>query len=399
MGKKFILLLAIGSTSQFTGAGIISVLLSYVQSLYVLGNKSVEINLLNFFGVFFSGLLLGFVIRKYHGFRLGCSIPLISFLIVIAISKTKYVEYILALSLVLFFISGLEQPNNNVYFNNLIGDVKRKLLFFSRYQLASQGAIVCAPIIAILLLKNFQYETTFYIFSAGYLIVSLQWITLKLLGQDISTPTERNTGFNGFKILVANKSIRNLNISRVFIGFIYAGIGVVIPLFCTHISTNNSQFITLQNVTQITINTGFILTGLTLSQQLKHKAYLIQNLVTLSPFITILGLFLLILSDTSLLGLCALGFLFGVGQFIFRVTGAIIGQVLTPAEHLGEVILAGDSVVRGLTALYLLLIIKSYSSSYYLGNMLLLSFCIIGAIFAVIFLKYPIEKYKLKINQ
>ena len=59
----------------------------------------------------------------------------------------------------------------------------------------------------------------------------------------------------------------------------------------------------------------------------------------------------------SIITLFIMGFIAGIGQFLFRISGMTLGQAITPEDKLSEVILAGDTIVRGVTAIYSMLFI------------------------------------------
>ncbi len=97
-----------------------------------------------------------------------------------------------------------------------------------------------------------------------------------------------------------------------------------------------------------------------------------------APAFAVIAISFVLYLNFTQYSLYIMGFLLGIGQFYFRVSGITIGQAITPSENLAEVILAGDASVRIITALFSIVLLyagKFFSFSILYVLCVFIGFC------------------------
>ncbi|MET3589485.1 hypothetical protein ABID23_000567 [Bartonella silvatica] len=101
------------------------------------------------------------------------------------------------------------------------------------------------------------------------------------------------------------------------------------------------------------------------------------------PAFAIIAILSVLYLNFTQYSLYIMGFLLGVGQFYFRVSGITIGQAVTPPDDLAEVILAGDASVRIITALFSIMLL--YAANFFSFS-ILYGLCIFAGFCALLFI-------------
>ncbi len=239
---------------------------------------------------------------------------------------------------------------------------------------------------------SFGHDMSFMLFMFFYALTCLPLVFSKELRQLPSSVNRKDRGsWEGYKIIMESPALRGLTISRVLNNLLFTGLIVLIPMMVVKTSTTNQQFTFIQNVVLSLISASFVINGLVSNNLLKNKPALAATFAKMSTLFAALAIAVSAGFGFSEYSLYLMALMIGWGQFYFRVSGMTLGQAVTPQEHLGEVILAGDTLVRGITAgysVFLLFLVNAYDSF-----VPLFVFCIIGST-APVFLSKSSKTYR-----
>lgn len=326
------------------------------------GAASAYINISNMLAISVAGLCLGGVLYRHQGFSIGFYSPLIC---AVLLSLVFFVQSPLAINVIIFSISlatGLDNPNNNSVLNSFIKENREKARIFAIYTTCSQFFVIISPLIASFLIVKYSHYFAILVIIASYLLNSLIWFFTPFLRKITFEKQQTDRGKNrahwhGSQLLWRIPALRDLTVNRILNNFLYTGTLVLLPIMVTHNTQENVRFTIAQNFILSLIGMGFILNGTISSYLLKKTPQLAVYFVRGATAVALIGMIIALISDFQERALYVMAFLLGYGQFYFRVSGMTLGQAVTPPEHLGEVILAGDALVRGVTALYALFLL------------------------------------------
>lgn len=189
------------------------------------------------------------------------------------------------------------------------------------------------------------YKTT--IDGGTYFLSCLPWLILRKQQKITpSTTNDKPNWFIGFKLLLTDRNIRTLNISRLLNNLTYVTWTTALPLLLAKVAHGDTDlFAQEQGISTSLVSGGFILATL-LGTWLAKRPKLMSTMVWSS---TLLGFSSVVLLSISLFQneiLYVSAFLLGLGTYCFRISGMTLGQAFTPEKMLGAVIVAGDTVVR-----------------------------------------------------
>lgn len=385
-------IILVGCLTQFSSIGVIATAISKLELVDSSGAFSSSVSIAHTLGISFTGVLLGGLLTRYQGFRIGFFAPFFSSLMIPPLIFTSNIYVILTIVFCLSIIIGLDNPNNNSSLNKLIKDKKDKAHTFTKYTTAMQSSVIVSPLLSAGIVVCFGHDTSFMFFMFFYLLTCLPWLISKELRQLASNKGQRRkSSWAGYKIIVDSPALRGLTISRVLNNLLFTGLIVLIPMMVAKASTTNEQFTFIQNVVLSLISAGFVVNGLVSNNILKNRPALAATFAKLSTLFAAVAIAIAASFGFAQYSLYVMALLIGWGQFYFRISGMTLGQAVTPQEHLGEVILASDTLVRGITAGYsvcLLFLVNTYDSF-----VPLFVFCVIGAA-APVFLSRSSKIYK-----
>lgn len=385
-------IILVGCLTQFSSIGVIATAISKLELVDSSGAFSSSVSIANTLGISFTGVLLGGLLARYQGFRIGFFAPLFSSLMIPPLIFTSNIYLILTIVFCLSIIIGLDNPNNNSSLNKLIKDKKDKAHTFTKYTTAMQSSVIVSPLLSAGIVVYFGHDISFMFFMIFYLLTCLPWVMSKELRQLASNKEQQSkSSWAGYKIIVDSPALRGLTISRVLNNLLFTGLIVLIPMMVAKASITNEQFTFIQNMVLSLISAGFVVNGLVSNNILKNRPALAATFAKLSTLFAAGAIAIAASFGFVQYSLYVMALLIGWGQFYFRISGMTLGQAVTPQEHLGEVILASDTLVRGITAGYsvcLLFLVNAYDSF-----VPLFVFCVIGAA-APVFLSKSSKIYK-----
>ena len=371
-------IILVGCLTQFSGIGVIATAISKLELVDSSGAFSSSVSIANTLGISFTGILLGGLLARYQGFRIGFFAPLFSSLMIPPLIFTNNIYVILAIVFFLSIIIGLDNPNNNSSLNKMIKDKKDKAHTFTKYTTAMQSSVIVSPLLSAGIVVYFGHEISFMFFMLFYLLTCLPWVLSKELRQLASNKDLQSQNlWCGYKIIMDNPALRGLTISRILNNLLFTGLIVLIPMMVAKASSTNEQFTFIQNVVLSLISAGFVVNGLVSNNILKIHPTLASTFAKVSTLFAAIAIAVSASFGFAEYSLYVMALMIGWGQFYFRISGMTLGQAVTPQEHLGEVILASDTLVRGITAGYsvcLLFLVDAYDSF-----VPLFIFCIIGS--------------------
>lgn len=386
--------MVIGCLSCFSSISVLSVCSALLQLRDSMGGASSYINVANMLAISIAGLSLGGVLYRYQGFLIGFYAPLICALLLSLLFLTKNA---IALYLITFFISlvtGLDNPNNNSVLNSFIQKKEEKARLFSLYTTGAQFSVIISPLIISLLIVNLGYNFAIATIIISYLLNAFLWFAvpfLKTASFNLHKNTQQKKSYwHGSQLLWHILALRHLTLNRILNNFLYTGILLLFPIMLAYNTQDNISFALIQNFILTLIGTGFVLNGAFSSYLLKKRPQLVIYFVHGATLLAFTGAFIALVCHFHTYALYSTAFLLGFGQFYFRVSGMTLGQAITPTEHLGEVILTGDAIVRGVTVLYSLLLLPFVNIFGPIGPSII--FMVLGA-FAPLYARKAMNTY------
>ncbi|MDE9544411.1 MFS transporter [Xenorhabdus bovienii] len=359
-------IIIIGCLTQFSSIGIISTAISKLELIDSMGIYSSSITIANSLGISFTGVLLGWVLSKYQGFRVGFFGPVISSFLIPILIFTNNIYVVLFAIFMLSIIIGLDNPNNNSSLNKLIKLDKDKAHNFTKYTTAVQTSLIISPLLSAAIIVSFGHNLSFVFFMIFYLVTCVPWILSPELRKMRTNKEVSSTDvWLGYKIISNNAPLKGLTINRILNNLIFTGVIVLIPIMVAKSSVSNDQFTVIQNIILSFISVGFVVNGLISNEVLKNNPKIVSMFSKASTIFAIAAIVIAAIFKFDKYSLYVMAAILGWGQFYFRIAGMTLGQAITPQEHLGEVILASDTIVRGITAMYsvvLLFLVNKFSS-------------------------------------
>lgn len=385
----------VGCLTQFSSIGVIATAISKLELLDSSGAYSSSVSITNTLGISFTGILLGGFLARHQGFKIGFYAPIISSLMILPLIFANSLYVIMTLIFFISIITGLDNPNNNASLNKLIKDKKDKAHSFTKYTTAMQSSVILSPLLSagIVVYSGHNISFMFFMFFMFfYFLTCVPWICCRELRQLASKKEQpRKNLWHGYKIILESPALRGLTISRFLNNLLFTGLIVLIPMMVAKASSSNEQFTFIQNVVMSFISAGFVVNGLVSNKILKQRPMLAATFAKMSTLFAVLAIVATASFGFNEYSLYIMALMTGWGQFYFRISGMTLGQAVTPQDHLGEVILASDTLVRGVTAgysVFLLYLVNKYDSF-----APLFVFCLIGSV-APIFLNHSSKIYR-----
>ncbi|WP_375609646.1 MULTISPECIES: MFS transporter [unclassified Bartonella] len=376
-------MILIGSLTSFCTSGVLSISLSLLQLQDTTGEASAALNVVNLIAIGIAGLCLGNVLARYQGFVIGfysqiiCA-GLLSFLLFINNSMLiLFVFFLLAL------LKGADNPNNNTALNQLIQNPKQKASVFAFYTSCCQFFVIISPLLIYFIIAYLGHEIAIVFVVFIYLLNAGLWFRINSIQQinRIKKPSKRSTQRAygvGFKCLWHISALRFLTINRILNNFLYTGSLVLLPLVLASLTSDNIKFTAIQNSIFSLLALGFVINGLVSSYYLRKYPSLIRFFVWGASVLAIIAISSVLYLNFTQYSLYIMGFLLGIGQFYFRVSGITIGQAVTPSENLAEVTLVSEASVRIITALFSIVLLyaeKFFSFSILYVLCVFIGFC------------------------
>ncbi len=262
----YYMLAIVGSLSA---AGASMTLIALSASLFAVdqeGMASSSIYVLNYFGIGLIGFAGGWILQRFTAITLGITGALISATIVFYLASLSKIHPCIGLPAIflIFLINGIDHPNNLRFFNEVLEE-KKKMSFFSIKEGASYVLGIGAPTLAALIIKFSSTKVCFIIDGVTYILACLPWIILKKKQNQsaLNPAVSKPNWFIGFQLLLKDRNIRLLNISRLLNNLAYATWMTTFPLFLAKIAQGDEKiFSQEQGITTSLVSGGFILATL-----------------------------------------------------------------------------------------------------------------------------------------
>lgn len=310
----------------------------------------------NYLGVACMGLFGGGIIQRYSNVSIGILGPLISALIVfaLAITGTKVTFIALTAIFIIFFINGIDHPNNLRYYNENLEE-KDKMSFFSLTEGVNAFFAIMAPVIASYLIIKFGVRFCFIIDGLTYILSCIPWIFVRQ--SVVKREKKKIDWFLGFKTILINEHVRSLTLNRILNNCAFVSCVTIAPVIIAKGASGELDlFTSRQGFLSSLISLGFIGASL-IGSKLTRNPKRITILVFGASVIGYVSYFFIVMGLIWVNSIFFGAFLLGIATFCFRISGMTLGQAFTPVSELGPVIIAGDAIVRLWSFLVSLLLI------------------------------------------
>jgi MFS family permease len=326
--------------------------------------KTALVQTITYVGAALVGLIGGWIVQKSTPIRLGLWSSVFAGIVCSLLCKgPSDTTFHLICMLTLSVLNGMDIPNA-IGFLNQTQTPSTKLRSLSLVQMAMTLASCIAPCAAGFLVTAWGAKACYAWNGCVYGIASIVWL-LSFQKHILKPTNHRIDGFVGFKILLQNKNIFKLNLSRLLNNISYVSFATGIPVWVAQTVTHSPyppshtsyashttypahspglDFSNYLGYCQSAVTIGFFISSiLGIAGYITHKT--LWLVVMLASVCGVLSVYLATLTTGIGWLLCACC-VCGFGQFFFRISGISIGQSYTPPHILSPVILAGDSIVR-----------------------------------------------------
>lgn len=237
---------------------------------------------------------------------------------------------------------------------------------FTKYTTIIQTSVIISPILSAWIITRYGHSLSFVFFMLSCLITCIPWLILPdLRKMEIKKERTSIDIWIGYRVILNSASLTGLTINRILNNLLFSGIIVLIPVMVAKGSTNNDEFTVMQNIILSFISAGFVVNGFISNRILKKYPFIAVVFAKLSTLVAMFAIIIAAIFNFHAHALYLMAVLTGAGQFYFRISGMTLGQAVTPKDNLAEVILSSDTVVRGFTAIYsmiLLLLVNMFDS-------------------------------------
>jgi MFS family permease len=346
----YFLLAFVGSLSTAAAAITLIALSTSFYEIDHAGVISSSIYVLYYLGIGFIGIGGGWILQRFPPISLGIVGPLGSAGAVFFLAYFGEIDPSIGLPVIflIFLLNGIDHPNNMRFFNAVISE-KDKMFFFSMKESSAYILGLAAPILAIFVINSFGVRACFLISTFLYSLSCIPWLLLKykMKPSDSTSGNLKLDFLIGFKLLITNRKIRQLNISRLLNNLSYVTWTASLPILIAKIARGDVEMFTAeQGIAMSVVSSGFILASFLGTWIGRKQPRVLTVLIWAASLLGYgaIGLLALSLIEVKFLYLSA--FFQGLGTYCFRISGMTIGQAVTPKENLGPVIIAGDAIVR-----------------------------------------------------
>lgn len=340
----------IGSSLSASGSTISLIALSTILfGNYPSGVYSSLLNSSIFISIALMGVIGGKLLDNFKPAQIGIFVPFLSGTIILPLLFINDFTPFICFSVVflIFLLEGINHPNNIRVINRNVQHTK-KPQFFSLYQSFSQFMSILSPALAGGAILYVDIKVCFFLDIVLYGISLTCWLHIKdkILCDDNEDHKKKDL-FAGYKILLNNKNIRFLTISRFLNNLSYITFIAAMPIFISRSdNVNELHFAKLLTTAQVTMGIACVVSGLLGTYILKNEPRMLKYFIYLT---SLCGF-----SSVSILGFCSTetmlivaSFIIGIGQYCFKISGMVLGTTITPGNILGNVIISGDTVIRG----------------------------------------------------
>lgn len=336
-------------TSALSSAAASMTLIALSTSLYSVdgeGTASSMIYVLYYFGIGAVGLGGGWILQRFTAINIGVIGSICCSLLLFYLSSFKVVDPLIGLPCIFitFLFNGIEHPNSLRFFNEALNE-DIKLSFFSIKETLVYIFNLAAPSLAALIITLWGAQVCFFVDGTAYLLGCVPWILLKRGKVSISSDGSTDT-FAGFKLLIKDRNIFNLTLSRLLNNLCYVTWTTALPILVAKIAGGSiERFAQEQAFATSFVSAGFILASVSVLRSSKQRTVIVPMMWGASVF-GLIGMILSVISLHQGILLYLSAFCIGMGTYCFRLSGITLGQAFTPKELLGPVIIAGDAIVR-----------------------------------------------------
>jgi MFS family permease len=313
---------------------------------------------LSFSGTALMGLFGAWILRRSRLTTIGFVTSAISAAVALSATTLTDQAHLLAIPAVLAFIAALDNPTINSSLNYLVPAAGRTTAFAELHTVVNLASVIfpLAGAVAIV-----AVGPVVVLFACGilYLVGAIPWIVIVLMGQGSRVNLDRLTNHSlsiGYRMLWDIPALRMLTASRLLNNLIFAAVPIVLSALVARSLAPGAVFAEIQGVAIAFIRAGTLATGVLASVAARGRHHLGIYLARLATPLGAIGLIGLSVSNGTAHFIFACCFVLGIGQFLFRLSGTVLGPAVTPPDMMSEIILAGDTINRLFAALYSLMI-------------------------------------------
>ncbi|MBU1538368.1 MAG: MFS transporter [Alphaproteobacteria bacterium] len=370
------------------------VMLSRQQHFDSSGTASSLIYTTALFATALMGLTGGALLRRISNRFIGVSTGLLSALIALVAIVHDSVAGNLTIVGLLFFVCALDNPNINATLNRLL-PASSRASGFSTFHTINNAALIAAPIVAVSLVQLVGGAATLAVAALCFVVSAIPWLLLPKFVRVLPNGSPSPSHFEGYGEILRNTALRDLTISRLLNNLIYTAIPVALPILASRLTHSPSEFLWLQGASLATFRGGALASSLVAAFMFARRPYWTIYAARAATPLGIVCLLVLAITAEPLVVILATGF-GGVGQFSFRLSGLTLGPSVTPPDLLGEVILAGDTVVRLYSSGYSYLVAMSFTV---LGGPILLVAAALASVPAPFLIEKAVRAYRLQLAE
>ncbi|MGN2254286.1 MFS transporter [Frateuria sp. GZRe12] len=375
-----------GGTEMFTMA-----LLARQQSIDESGLSASLVYVATLIGTALMGLIGSKILSRVRPSVIGLVAPLTCFICVSGAYLVSPGPFDYFLAGLVSVATALDFPNINSTLTNLV-NVKQRPAAFSALQSATYTVVVSAPVLSAFLLWAFGGHHAMLAIASVYLISAAPWTWLPSQQLHAKTTTSDQSAYG---LVTMDRGLRGLLVFRLLVNLIYTGIPVALPYLLSKSAPNHDEYVWLQATSLAALRVGPLAASLLGLVVLNGRPSMVTKVSVWSPVVGSIATIVLAAFFNAYAAIaCCL--LVGVSQYGSRLTGMVLGPAVTPPNRLAEVILAGDTIVRLVSAAYGLALISLLGLTG--GGGIVLAIAAACAIPAPLFLGTAFESYETQLE-
>ena len=252
----------------------------------------------------------------------------------------------------IWLLESVYHPNRYSFINQMFPEQKQKAEFLAHLQTFDSIAGVIGPVFAGLLILSVSYRVGLLLDIATYVVSAVYWRRMSYERNLRHLP--RSNLMAGFRALLDNSQVRNVNVARILSNALFVFWGVFLPTAVVHgIGVKYSSL--AYGVSAGAMAAGIAIGGYGISRYIRNSHMgslrVVIWLAALAVFFAGLAMLPAVYERAvGFAGIAMIASLLGVAIASARTVIVVAGQQVTPAPILHLVMAAGDSVVRILSA-------------------------------------------------
>lgn len=243
-------------------------------------------------------------------------------------------------------------PNRYSFINQVFPEQKQKAEFLAHLQTFDSIAGVIGPVCAGLLILSVSFQVGLLLDIATYVVSAVYWRRMSY-GRNLRSQLSPNL-MAGFRALVDNSQVRNVNVARILGNGLFVFWGVFLPSAVVRgIGVEQSPL--AYGVSAGAMAAGIAIGGYGISRYIRNSRMVSLRVVIWLAALAVFSAGMAMLPAVygravGFAGIVMIASLLGMAIAGSRTACVVVGQQVTPAPILHLVMAAGDSVVRILSA-------------------------------------------------